>query len=80
MNPVAAGGGLSLNISDTDNAQDLVLVRQVAESFRVKTKRADEIIEQVVIVVRDWRGEAQRARLSRAEQDRMENAFRVRAF
>jgi serine/threonine-protein kinase HipA len=77
MNPVATGGGLSLNISETDNAQDLELVRQVAESFRVKPKRADEIIEQVVAVVRDWRGEAKRARLSRAEQDRMENAFRV---
>ncbi|MBI4954126.1 MAG: HipA domain-containing protein [Myxococcales bacterium] len=77
MNPVADGDGLVLNLSETDNAQDLGLVRDVAQHFRVKPRRADEIIGEVVRAVAGWRGEAKRARLSRAEQDRMAPAFRL---
>ena len=77
MNPNASGDGLILNISETDNAQDLDLVRDVAKEFRVKPKRAEAIIGEVVEVVRDWRSEAKKARLSREQQDRMAPAFRL---
>ncbi len=77
MNPVASGGGLSLNISETDNAQDLELVLDVAKHFRVKSKRAAEIVDEVIAVVRGWRSEAKRAHISRVDQDRMAEAFRV---
>jgi serine/threonine-protein kinase HipA len=77
VNPNATGDGLILNISETDNAQDLGLVRDVAKSFRVKPKRAEAIIAEVVEVVRDWRSEAKQARLSRVQQDRMAPAFHV---
>jgi serine/threonine-protein kinase HipA len=77
MNPVPTAGGLSLNISETDNAQDLELLREVAVHFRVKPKRAAEVIGAVVGAVRGWRAEAKRATLTRAEQDRMAPAFRV---
>ncbi|MBI5531588.1 MAG: HipA domain-containing protein [Deltaproteobacteria bacterium] len=77
MNPIAHGDGLTLNISETDNAQDLDLVLSVATHFRVKATRANAIVEEVKSAVRPWRAEAKRARLSRAEQDRMAAAFRV---
>lgn len=77
MNPVAHGDGLLLNISETDNAQDLELVRDVAPSFRVKSKRANAIVGEVVAAVRAWRDEAKKAKLSRTEQERMAPAFRV---
>jgi serine/threonine-protein kinase HipA len=77
MNPVAEGAGLTLNISETDNAQDLSLVRDVARSFRVAARRADEIIAEVVSVVGEWHVEATHANLSRAEQERMAPAFRL---
>ncbi|MBA3396511.1 MAG: type II toxin-antitoxin system HipA family toxin [Deltaproteobacteria bacterium] len=77
MNPVPHGAGLFLNISETDNAQDLELVRDVATHFRVKPQRANEIITQILDVTREWRGEAKRAKLSRSEQDRMAPAFRL---
>lgn len=77
MNPVATGNGLILNISESDNAQDLDLVREVAQSFRVKPKRADQIVEEVVKAVRTWRAEAKRLKLSKAEQDRLAPAFRL---
>ncbi len=40
LNPVATGNGLTLNISETENAQDLDLVLEVAAAFRVKRARA----------------------------------------
>ncbi len=79
MNPVATGRGLALNISETDNAQDLDLVRAVARPFRIKAARAAEVIAEVVAAVRRWRLEAKKAGLSRAAQDRMARAFRVAA-
>ncbi len=77
MNPVAHGDGLTLNISETDNAQDVALVLDVAEHFRVKPERAKKILGEVRVAVRSWRKEAKRVELSKAEQDRMAPAFRV---
>ena len=77
MNPVADVAGLTLNISETDNTQDLSLVRDVARTFRVTARKADAIIAEVVTVVRTWRTEAEKAQLSRSEQERMAPAFRL---
>jgi serine/threonine-protein kinase HipA len=77
MNPVATGDGLTLNISETDNAQDLDLARSVASSFRVKPRRAAQIIDGVREVVASWRSEAAAFGISRGELDRMASAFRV---
>jgi serine/threonine-protein kinase HipA len=60
MNPVAHGDGLTLNISETDNAQDLELKLDVATHFRVKAGRAKEISRRT----RSSRG--RRSRPSRA--------------
>lgn len=77
INPVATGGGLTLNISETDNAQDLALVRDVAELFRVGAKHSRVAIEEVTGVVRTWRSLAKAAGISRGEQDRMAPAFSI---
>lgn len=77
MNPVASGSGLSLNISETDNAQDLELVRGVAGQFRIKPARAKDVIVEVVAAVRGWRAAAKKAGLARAALDRMAPAFRL---
>ncbi len=77
MNPVATGGGLTLNVSETDNAQDLALARDVAKLFRLTPKRANEIIADVASVVRGWRREAKKFGLSRSAQDRMAAAFQL---
>ena len=77
LNPVSTGGGLTLNISETDNAQDLSLVREVAAHFRVKRARAESIIGEVQKAVRRWRKEATALGLSRSEQERMAPAFEL---
>lgn len=77
LNPAATAGGLTLNISETDNAQNLELAREVASAFRIKARRAEEIIAEVVDVVKKWRTEAKKLGISREEQERMAGAFQV---
>lgn len=64
-------------ISESDNAQDLSLVREVAPEFRIRRARAEEILAAVIRAVRTWRKEAKAASISRAAQDRMAPAFRL---
>ena len=60
MNPVETGSGLSLNISETDNAQELDLAIEVAPYFRVSEKRAGKIIEKVKVSVSRWNSVAEK--------------------
>jgi serine/threonine-protein kinase HipA len=77
MNPDPHGEGLKLNISETDNAQDIDLALSVASVFRVKNKRAQEITTEVADAVNQWRSVATSQGLPRTAQDRMRRAFRA---
>jgi serine/threonine-protein kinase HipA len=77
INPVASGDGLKLNISETDNAQELELAVEVAKYFRLAPTRASEIIKEIVSAARQWRREADLLGISKADQDRMARAFRI---
>jgi hypothetical protein len=77
VNPAPGSFGLALNISETDNALDLELVRSVAPSFRVKPKAADKIITSSQAIVKQWRRIAGRLDLSARACDRMAPAFRL---
>jgi serine/threonine-protein kinase HipA len=76
LNPVAHGEGLALNISTTDNAQDLDLVREVAPQFRIKAPRSKAILAEVFAATRTWNAEAKMAGLTRESREQMANAFR----
>lgn len=76
MNPSESGEGLKLNISATDNAQDLGLAREVAETFRLKKTEAEKILEEIVSVVRQWKVIAEKF-VPTKEISRMKHAFRV---
>lgn len=77
INPVSHSSGLKLNISQTDNAQDLELAKEVADYFRVTPKKANKIIQEVVQAVRNWHKVASLLGISKNERDVMQNAFRV---
>lgn len=77
MNPDPHGAGLELNISETDNAQNIDLALSVASVFRVRKKRAHEIVSEVTDTVNQWRSVATGHGLSRTAQDRLQPAFRV---
>ncbi len=77
LNPSAVGEGLTLNISEADNAQDLRLALEVTPYFRVKHAKAKKIIEEVVAPVKKWRAVAGKYKIPGSQQKRMERAFRV---
>ncbi|GAA4367885.1 hypothetical protein GCM10023185_40150 [Hymenobacter saemangeumensis] len=75
LNPIRYGQGLKLNISETDNALDLDLAREVAPYFRLSAMQAEAVLAQVVAAVRQWPDVASRYQLSRTEQELMAGAF-----
>jgi serine/threonine-protein kinase HipA len=77
INPVASGDGLKLNISETDDSQDLELAKEVAEFFRIKKYRADEIIREITHTVKRWNDEATSLGISTREKEKMTRAFRI---
>lgn len=77
MNPDPHGAGLTLNVSETDNAQDLDLALSVASVFRVTKKRSQEIVSEVTTSVNQWRSVATEYGLGRPAQERVHRAFRV---
>jgi serine/threonine-protein kinase HipA len=77
INPNTDGEGLKLNISETDNSQDLELALSVAPFFRISIKRANEIKNQVVVAVSSWSLLAKELGINRAAQAAMSRAFRL---
>ena len=77
MNPDPDGAGLRLNISATDNAQNIELALSVASVFRVGQSAAQAAAAEIAGVVKQWRAVAASFGLSRQAQDRMHRAFRV---
>ncbi len=75
VNPVYFGKGLTLNISETDNSLDFDLALSVAKYFRVTSKRANEILQQVKKSVAGWRKIAVKYKIPRDEQELIESAF-----
>lgn len=75
LNPIPYGQGLRLNISETSNALDLDLARDVAPHFRLKPAQAEAVLNQVVTAVRSWPALADACHLSREEQGTMSRAF-----
>lgn len=75
INPNEYGKGLSINITDTDNSLDLDLAREVAGYFRLKDKKAAQIIQEISTVVKDWKKIAANYKISNVEQERMSAAF-----
>jgi serine/threonine-protein kinase HipA len=76
MNPSEAGEGLTLNISEDDNSQDLELALDVAEYFRLNKGNAKKIVLDVIRAVRCWRKFSEKL-VSSPEIHRMQHAFRI---
>ncbi len=77
INPNEMGTGLSLNISDNDNSLEYDLALEVAEYFRLKKGKAEEIMNNIKSKVNEWKNIADKYAISKSEQTMMEKAFRV---
>ena len=77
MNPNPCGNGLSLNISDSSNEQSLEVALDVCADFRLEQERAKKIISKIRTEVSKWPDLAKQLRISKTEQARMKEAFKV---
>lgn len=75
LNPNEFGTGLSINITENNNALDLDLALEVAPYFKLSNEKANKIINKITTVVKDWRKVATYYKIPKAEQNRMESAF-----
>jgi serine/threonine-protein kinase HipA len=74
VNPNYQGRGLTLNISDTDNALDFGLAISIAKYFRVE-KNADSILKRVRRSVAKWKIVAKKYAIPASEIGVMTTAF-----
>lgn len=77
LNPDPSGTGLSLNISETDNALSFDLALEVAPFFRLKPAAAQAILQEIRDAVGSWKQQAADLGIARAEQQFMATAFEV---
>lgn len=77
MNPDPYGTGLSLNISETDNALDTDVAMSVARYFKLNVKEAESILGQIQKAVKEWRVVAKTHGINKDEIEGMKNAFRA---
>lgn len=75
LNPSIDNGGLALNVDSHNNALDLDLARSVGPYFQLQEKQMEEIIGEVLSVVKEWRKFAKEIGIPRAEQEIMSPAF-----
>jgi serine/threonine-protein kinase HipA len=75
LNADPDGTGLSLNVSETDNALSFELALEVAPYFRLKEKAAENVLRKVRDAVADWKSQANALAIARSEQDLMRKAF-----
>lgn len=77
INPSVDKGGLALNIDTDDNALDFDLAISVGEYFRLSQDEMDQIIEEILSVVSNWKFLAQQIGIPKKEQLTMEPAFKA---
>jgi len=75
INPVYHGRGLTLNISETDNALEFDLAKSVAKYFRVPANKATAIISKVQQAASKWQKVSKTYNIPGSEQDLMAQAF-----
>jgi len=76
INPSIDKEGLALNIDSQSNALDFDLVLDVAKYFQLNNTEANLILKEVRTVVKNWKSEANKIGINRAEQEMMSAAFK----
>jgi serine/threonine-protein kinase HipA len=76
INPSIDKDGLSLNIDSNNNALEFDLAKSVGEYFQLKEKQMDDILKEIKGVVKDWKTEAVKIGISKAEITLMNSAFK----
>jgi serine/threonine-protein kinase HipA len=76
INPSIDKDGLSLNIDSDNNTLDFNLAKSVGEYFQLKEKQMDDILKEIKGVIKNWKTEATKIGISKAEIGLMSSAYK----
>jgi serine/threonine-protein kinase HipA len=76
MNPNERGSGLTLNISENSNEQDISLALETAKYYKIKNEEAAKILNDMQCEMAKWRTVAKRLGISSGEMEQTKRAFR----
>jgi serine/threonine-protein kinase HipA len=77
MNPNEMGNGLTLNISESSNEQDVLLAMETARLYQLKKEKAEVILNEIQLQISSWRAVAKKYGISNSEMDQTKRAFRL---
>ena len=77
MNPNETGNGLTLNISENSNEQDIALALETAHLYQLKSDRAESILMEMRREISNWRVLAKKFGISNSEIEQTKRAFRL---
>ena len=77
MNPNEMGSGLTLNISENSNEQDISLALETAKHYKIKNEDAAKILNDMQCEIGKWRTVAKKLGISSSEIEQMKRAFRA---
>jgi serine/threonine-protein kinase HipA len=77
MNPNEMGNGLTLNISENSNAQEISLAIESASLYQLKKENAEAILHEMQHQISNWRTVAKKFGISNSEIDQTKRAFRL---
>jgi serine/threonine-protein kinase HipA len=77
MNPNEMGNGLTLNISENSNEQDISVVMHTAIYYQVKLATANKILQEMLKEIANWRAIAKKFGISNSEIELTKRAFRL---
>lgn len=77
MNPNEMGSGLTLNISENSNEQDISLALETAKHYKIKNEEAAKILNDMQCEIAKWHTVAKKLGISSSEIEQMKRAFRV---
>jgi serine/threonine-protein kinase HipA len=77
MNPNETGNGLTLNISENSNEQDIALALETAHLYQLKSDRAESILMEMRREISNWRAVAKKFGINNSEIEQTKRAFRL---
>jgi len=77
MNPNETGNGLTLNISENSNEQDIALALETAHLYQLKSDRAESILKEMRREISNWRVLAKKFGIGNSEIEQTKRAFRL---
>jgi serine/threonine-protein kinase HipA len=79
LNPSIDRDELSLAINEVDSACDVSIALEAHREYGMSKSEADETVARTTRAVAEWRHEAGKLRIPKAEQDLMAPAFKIAA-